>query len=297
MPGSSSERAEQVKNFARGEIDKYSRGEITVVPTWQKVADLFGYRGGNSAPREVVLKAGLIDKWREIQMNTGRRSGLKVPEDQTEKLTPSRNLAWMIGVLSCQGYVEPIGDAFSVDSVDTQFLEAFKSTGEELFKINGQWRFKRGVRKGVIFYSKSIVRKLGDLRKTQWPNTIRNSHTWILNNSHFGWAFLQGAFDRVGHINDLETSHDYRADLSTDDLMCANFLADLLVRLGVENPRLDYEKQGNERVRLKGITVERVNDIRKIALNIHSAIAIKEQRLELYRQTKIKGRKPPSIGE
>lgn len=212
-------------------------------------------------------------------------------ESETANFNPSREFAWIIGVLAGGGSVELDGKRIAVDSVDTDFLEQFKTLGESALRLNARYRTKKtekGIEpKGVVFYSTNLVRVLGDLRRPFWPRTILEKHGWILQNEEYIWGFLEGIFDRIGHIENLSRKGRVRKELTfrTVYLGIANFLAELLTRVGVKRVSYDYDKRHREGI--IGIKLHGKNTF-LVAQNIHSKIPEKEDRLQVYRRLAFK---------
>lgn len=210
----------------------------------------------------------------------------------SETIPPSRELAWIIGVLAGGGYSNPNDKRISLDSDNEDFVGEFKSAGERLFGVNASVRMKKGENntrklKGVVFHSKKIVETIGDLRGSEWPSTIVSQHKWIIENSNYLWSFIEGIFDRRGNIS-MDKNRVRGVFIYSDYANVANFLAEILVRVGIKRPLIEHDKRGKENV--KGIRFSNKQDLKHFVDNIHSRIQDKEKRLEVCRQLTV-GRK------
>ncbi|OGH19809.1 MAG: hypothetical protein A3D74_04620 [Candidatus Levybacteria bacterium RIFCSPHIGHO2_02_FULL_37_13] len=214
----------------------------------------------------------------------------------SETIPPSRELAWMIGVLAGGGYSNPNDKRISMDSDNEEFVRAFKSAGERLFGVNASVRTKKGEDntkklKGIVFQGKKITNTIGDLRGSEWPRTIVEQHKWIIENSNYLWSFIEGIFDRRGNVS-MGKDSVRGVFIYSDYANVANFLAEILVRVGIRKPLIEHDKRGKQGI--KGIRFENKQDLKYFADNIHSRIQGKEERLEACRQLTV-GRRKRSV--
>ncbi len=202
-----------------------------------------------------------------------------------ELLPPSRELAWMIGVLTGGGSVSPSRQSYRVklESTSDTFLAEFKSIGERLFHTNPTHRIARTFKDGraskeVVFYTDSGT-ILGDLRTTEWPQTIRKKHNWIFQDQRYLWGLIEGLVETKGSVR---AARKKSISFNTQYKIVANFIADLLVRVGINHPDITPDRKTREGINRVG--VYNLSDIKTIASNIHSSIPEKEKKLEFFRQ-------------
>lgn len=261
-------------NFVRDEAEGFKRGEVTHISSNEELRRQFGYSNASSFYR-LLGREGLIQERKRLIMERGR-----------ERLMPSPDLAWMLGILAGGGYVMPENGAIGFTGREEHLLEAFKTTAEGLFNTNvfissdeknkgdEEKRYQR-----AHFHSTSIARALGDLRRNQWPQTLTEKHSWILDNPSYIWKFLNGFFEVRGHI----TSRGIIFTSSYLDI--GNTLIDLLTRVGIDNPR--FQAKGRTIKEIQGVGLHNLRDQKLFAQNISSKIPLKEQRLDHYRKKEI----------
>lgn len=199
-------------------------------------------------------------------------------------IIPSNDWAWMLGLLSGGGGISEQGQISLVSSND-HLINVYKSRGERLFHLNARaipYEFG-SVNYYYRFQNKSLAVEIGDLRRNIWSETIKNKHNWILDNSNYSWRFFEGYFETRGSIN--TKAHTRRINLHTKYIGTANFLTEFLARLGINSPTISHDKEAREGV--SGVTIYRIDDLQRVANNIHSIIPNKEEKLRLLRQIEI----------
>lgn len=265
-----SERAENLRRYVEGETARIKAEGVGTVPTYGELAIKFGYATPKSA-YEAIRKVGLHNA-----VNEARGEPI---------LNPSREAAWMLGVLAAGGYSNPSYDRLLLESNNRQFSEAFLHVGERLFGVNARIRTPKHKGKEfnrVIFRGQRFTEMLGDLRRPNWPTTIIERHGWILQSEQYTWGFLEGVFERIGNVYTSRKNRVMSITFWTNYSIIANFLANLLVRVGVE--RLSTLKDAQNREDIEGIAIYGMLDMKRIADNIHSRIPEKEEKLELCRR-------------
>ncbi|MAG59398.1 hypothetical protein CMO96_01225 [Candidatus Woesebacteria bacterium] len=316
------ERPQRLANFVRGEAEKFRSGEIDSFHSSKELAEMFGYsdytgvnyvlrKAGVSLPVSVqrerllnhvqseigLLQTGQIDRltsmaqlgiefgYAENTIHRYLRDANLLEERKTARLEskiripPSYNLAWMIGVLACGCTVRDNG-LMELASKDRPLLLAFKSRGEDVFKKNATRQNKNSLPgyQTMRFGSKKIVGFLGELGREGWTETVRDRHDWILKNDSYVWGFLEGVFETRGWCS----INSRVIGLTTTYQNVANFLAELLVKSGIEHP--DFQHHGAMREGIIGVRLQRLNDLRRFAENVHSVVPEKEERLEQCRR-------------
>lgn len=267
----SPEHKQPLVEFVRTEIDEFHSGNISRISTNAELQARFGYlRTSSFYP--ILRRVGLLEERRKIKKQGG----------QKEPIIPSQESAWMIGILAGGGNNNLRSGAMVLSDKDKSLLQAVKSTGERLFEIRGNIRTLRTKEDGTVyncvhFHNYAISRQLGDLRRDRWPQTIIDKHPWILGNDSYIANFLQGIFDVRGLI-----APQLGIIITTSYPAVANFLSELLTRLGIENPLPAYTAKDKQK--LKGIGIWRKTDMKLFADQIHSRKPEKEAKLEIFRQ-------------
>lgn len=266
-------RPNELIGFVRDEIDQYREGVLDRLSSNDELRVRFGYKDKTSIVRH-LSKTSLLDTRREAWV-----------ERETLQITPSIDWAWMLGVLATGAHVRSTG-RISVFVENDDFMTAFIAAGERLFGVNPRTKPIRSSRTGrekryVEFNSKRATNSLGDLGRYRWPQTIKERYPWILEDPKFSWAFLEGAFDRVGDVHP-GTPYGTRLRFNVSDLDGANLALYMLTSLGVKEPKLPAQREISTGIR--GVGIYNVEDIKLIAANIHSKIPEVEAKLEFFRQ-------------
>lgn len=266
-------RKEELIAYVEDNLRRLEAGEIIRLPTYQSLAEQFGY-AGNPSVYMLLKRKGIRLK--------NYAPPYKLPG-------PSSDLAWFLGTLSSGGSVRLIQGWTWLANTNEAVLEKFRLIGERLFSLNankitaGGERSWGGSQPGYQFNSVKIARFLGDLREDSWARTILYQHPWVVDDSKYTWGFINGFFEERGsvHINETPYKTQHRIRVSTPSPNGASLLAEMLVRQGLEYPSVQYEFRSGERV--KGVRVQNLRDIRLFAQNIHSVVPEKEEALECLR--------------
>lgn len=262
-------RAENLRSVVRQEIEDFQGGTIERLSTIPELSTRFGYKSPKH-PRRILARAKLLEERKLTQT------------ERKYKLESSNELAWILGVLSGGGHAKKY--EIELESNNKELLTAFKSRGERVFKVNARLDLGRPhsvfgkvvETPAVSFFNREASNAVGDLRKNYWQNTVLTMHRWILENEKYVWSFLEGFFEVRGSeygINSETKGRGYSLQLSTSCIESANFLLELLVRVGLDNP-----KRG-----VRGVFVRNLKDIKKFANNVHPVTSDKEVKLALYR--------------
>lgn len=273
-------RKQALVEFVRIEIAEFHSGDTSRISTNDELRAKFGYSRATSL-NPMLRKYGLSEERKKIKEQGG----------QKEPIIPSQESAWMIGILAGGGNNHLRSGAMTISDEDESFLQTVKSSGEGLFETRGNINTRNVKKDGtaykyVSFHKRDISRQLGDLRRDRWPQTIIDKHPWILRDNRYVASFLEGIFDARGLIAPRQG-----IILLSSYPVIANFLSELLTRLGVENPLFRYK--GKDKQKLIGVGIYRHKDIKVLAGQIHSRKSEKEAKLEILRQddkTEIKRR-------
>src|SRR3989344_116938 len=108
----------------------------------------------------------------------------------------------MIGLLS-GGYVDPQRGKVVFFSADEPVLTDFQNSCADILNINATKNEAGILGNGrtyyaVGFYNVLLARSLGDLRRTEWPQTVNNLHPWLKSDPDYLWGFLEGYFEMRG---------------------------------------------------------------------------------------------------
>lgn len=208
---------------------------------------------------------------------------------------PSPELAWTLGALAGKGYVSPSTGVVLFANTDPGLLRKYSSVTGNLFDKNHSSKTARIDPDGspyihLWFCDVQIARTLGDLRREKWPDTIIDKHRWAMDGSNYTWRLLEGFFDARGYVHKPPSLY---AQYNTSYPQVGNFIADLLTRVGIKQPQIDFTKEGD---RIQRIRISQPDDRRFFAQHIHSAVASKEEGLEMIR-TFQEGKKGPKLQE
>lgn len=276
MPIGTPERRAQLIQYVQESIQKVEVGETTRLPTYQDLADQFGYRSPSSL-RAFLGRRGLM---------TGR---LKTSEKPYQIPEPSVDLSWFLGVLSAGGNVELASGRIRLTSAHENVLEKYRLIGENLFLLNIHGEPGSGwSRSGYEFDSVRIAKFLGDLKDDGWARTILTQHSWIVDNSRYSWGFITGFFDKRGGAYTYKTPPNRTKRLvllSTSSQIGANLLTEMLVRGGLEYPGMRSESLHEQ---IRGVTIYNFKDLQLFAQHIHSVVPEKEEDLDRYRTIDLK---------
>lgn len=273
------ERAQNLVNFVREEIERFRNGEIDSISTNDQLIERFGYQRRSSI-YPTLNKVGLIKE---------RRFLLEV--SILERLKPSSELAWLLGVLAGKGNVGTDDGEISLASKDQLLLKQFQSTGERVFKLNPSTRPQR-INKGIRNFENTIVefnstvlaRGIGDMRREKWPATIIDKHPWVIKNSNLTWKFIEGFFEVNGGVYTYEgVKHksQHLVVLSTSSASAAIFLSECLAKLGIQYPLSRSSSQTRERA--SGVAISNLVDLRLFSSSIYPKSEEKEEKLKIYR--------------
>lgn len=273
------QQAEALRGFVRDELVSYKNGELKSVSSCREIASKFGYR--SPAGIYYYLRGtGLIEDRKHLPRSISRSIS-------NVNLENSREGAWFIGALTAGGSINIRNGRVVLGSRDPEVLDAFRITGESLFKQpaisirNIELGIKERNQNYVGLYSVGIARTLGDLSINNWAETVQNTHNWLVRNEKYIWGFIEGFFDLRGHIY-MHTDRTLRQILlNNSSLKGANFLSELLLRAGIERPTVKFSQFARDKV--TGVKISNIRDCKTFAQNIHSRIAEKEILLDELR--------------
>lgn len=278
-----SERATQLREFVRQELDLYKSKQISQLTPMSQLAEQFGYKDTDRA-RSVLRRARMMEERDTFDK-----------ESRKESLQPSVESAWMLGVLTVGGFVRTEKPVVIVITRDKTFAEKFSVIGEHIFKTNANARTHKDNYRGreredqrISFHNYDIITTMGDLKAPNWVNTIREKYDWILKNSDYSWAFLEGMFERIGSIDKKIADktinlhlHGVHLDFQTSYPEVADFISHLLGQLGIQKPNIIYDSTLARGV--KRVSIGNVVDMQMLAGHIHSVVPEREALLEMYR--------------
>lgn len=189
-------------------------------------------------------------------------------------ITPSREWAWFMGILAGGGHINNQDSVIRFRASDENLRSAIKLRGERLLNIHPT-EFTEG--NFIRFGESRQGSDLGDFRRDQFGSTIRERHGWLLKDPQYMWSFLEGYFDANSRIK--KGSHII---LSTSKTASANFVTELLVTVGIQQPSLNPDRNAKDGI--NGIKISTPHDMHIFASHVHSVIQIKEQILQYYRE-------------
>lgn len=272
-----SNRRQRLLHFLQNEEERIATGVQTGPSSYKELGTLFSY-----SPKNISRVL------RETRISREGRQGTK--EKECELPSPSRELAYFIGLLSASGQFNVNMTNFALyrsSARNKDILPIFISIGESLFKINASVipRHNKVVNgrsyqenEIIIFNSSKATRFLGNLRKSKWPQTILEKHEWILSNQDYTWGLLEGYFDCHGGAYKDQGNRIVLRSSSKNDCL---FILNILVGLGLKEPKLQILNRASEGV--GGVVLAYLDDARMFAEKVHSRLPHKERLLEHYR--------------
>lgn len=208
-------------------------------------------------------------------------------------IPPSKEYAWMLGVVSGGGHNNPKGQ-ISIYSTDDLLINNFNTIGESLFNTH-----PKGYRHSILidgriyktatFLTTSAGSALGDLRREQWPQTLLETHSWVFQDQTYAKGFLEGFSEmRCRHVTTTDNYENLH--IATKYPHVADALETLLTTIGINEAQRTYR----ERDGLTGIIIGTQTNVNTFATQIHSVIPEKERRLEICRTLEYRDKLPPS---
>lgn len=258
------ERSE-LTTFAIGQFQKIKTGEISSFPNEDQLAQRFGYKPPSI--RRVLASIGIT---KDV-----------IENERVELLRqPSIELAWMLGIISGDGFIGKEYDRriSLTRSSEPELLKEFQTVGQRLFGKEPKVKPNN-----VSFFSTKIISALGDLRNNSWPETISLKHVWVLNYPIHTWKFIEGLFDAKGNLQTKPEFGDNSFYFRTNNLTSADFIKKLLLSVGLTKPTVHSTKTNEQAIYKVGIY--NINDLEIIACRIHPKSTNKQKQLRALRET------------
>ena len=268
------DRARRLNEYVQQEIEEFSRGERASFTPNENLRQMFGYPFRTMVVRDLT-QSGIGLQRRELQ-----RQSAEV------RLDGSMELAWVLGVLSGKGFIDPSHAEVSLSTPHEDFAHAFKTRAEPVFKANARIDPKvnqPSEETKVTFRSRFLSRAIGDFSADHWVDTIREQYSWVLTDAKFNWSYLAGLFDAVGYPRAIPRFR--RVEFISTYLKSCNFIAEALVRAGIQNPTFKVDNSTREDV--KGVGIYNAADLKLFAENVHSTVAEKEKVLDQIRNWEV----------
>lgn len=269
-------------SYIKDELARYKAGELSALSSSEELRRRFGYVDVSAINRHLRL-TGLGQERRQTDALTRPKAEFKrVRKSEGHLIAPSMDWAWMMGILAMGGSVAESG-VISFTNRFPELREVIQLKGEDLFHVNMRPPRLYGDAKSptLVFSSVKIARELGDFTKDAWVETILERHSWIFQNYPYRWAFLEGIFETQGRIYTNFRKRFENIRLNALSNKSTNFLARLLVTLGIEDPSVVRNKYTHDGV--TGLDIHTLKDVRMFAQNIHSVVTDTELRLQSLR--------------
>lgn len=256
-------------------LEEFETGERTTLPSPHELGELFDYQNTVGMTRSLS--------------NRGLLHRLEQAYKEANIVYPSNEWAWMLGILALGGSTSPHNQQISLTSSDPYLLNAFSLRGANLFHMNPASTIDRAKSDGretrrVFFGNGYMVKALGDLRRESWPETISEKHRWIYEDDEYIWSFLEGVCEVRGVISNKPGKR--RITVNTNFRQVANTISDLLVRVGIDQPR--DKRDSSTREGIRGVEVGTLDDVTYLAQHIHSVNPKREEILQELRELDIK---------
>lgn len=285
--GIRSRRRYDLISYVQDEMSRYKTGELGILLSAEELRAKFGYSDKHSVWLN-LRKAGLSKERQELkrQIKEPIRQIKDVGLTEGEFIYPSMEWSWMMGILATGGCVAKDG-AVSFSKSDETLREAIKSRGERLFGKNSRSQPPSvgGKSPKLVFQSIRFAEALGNFTRDEWVSTMLNRHNWILRDNKYIWSFLEGIFETSGDVVVSKGKKFEVILLRTVYRNSANFLAELLVSVGIGDPKIRASKHAKQGI--SGIRIDSLADVIYFAKNIHSVRPKREERLSYYRSLDI----------
>lgn len=227
-------------------------------------------------------ESGLRDKGyiHEILHERGLTEKLRALRESPELVyPPSKETAWFIGALFGSGGSFDLSRkeiALRAEEEDTGLVNAFKSTGVELFSDEDQKKqVYEKVHNGkttVSIHTIMGVRALGDFTLKGKVQSIKERHSWVLSELYTS-SFLSGIVDSGGYIDTKKgTLSLYAKEEGTID-----FLLDTLRSAGVSSEVLLLGT-------VRGIITRKLTETKKLASLVQLRSSLKRKQLDQVKQ-------------
>lgn len=230
----------------------------------------------------------------ELKMEINQNTYILQEFKNRAELLPSLGLAWIIGTLSGKGTVNNKTGEISLGIRNEQVQEEFIRLGEQAFGVEipyrSLWTYQGGERIRHLspsFFNTRIARALGDLSRTRFPRTIEENHDWILQNPAYTLSYTEGLFEAKGKVYKRSEGKSQDIMFQTSFPVVADFMADLLTRIGVA-PSIIRMRMGDE-LRTRGVTISTLPEQKKFAELVHSLDPEKEEQLREFREASLEG--------
>jgi hypothetical protein len=207
-----------------------------------------------------------------------------------KKLTqPSNDLAYILGVLSSDGYVSKNKKnnryVITLQVIDKEFRDKYGKLFESHFGVNGyygDWNSENENHSRVYYFTLShreIHKDIGNFHGEHWHNTIMDKYRWVLDDDYF-YDFLSGFFDGDGSIRNPDKTYCLRLHIGYKEPFF--WLKEVLKDKGYDF-NVEYRNDREEEV-VKQLELNSVIQIQKLAQKIVSSIPRKEERLDRFRK-------------
>lgn len=274
------QRKEAIRLFVQEELDRYKVEDLSNISSNDELVERFGYR----------YRSGVYNALQETGLLKLRRGILGKNFDPSQLVCEEG--AWFLGILSASGSVR-IGQGrrgtglIYFSSQRVELIDRFVSVGQRLLHAQPNLlRIKAGTndldrkKVRVTFYHRACAEAVGDLRLGFWDKTIQEQHSWIVKNTAYIWSFLKGFSETRGNIDIDDVRGRRSLILSCAASSSANYLSELLVRVGVDKPALIYGTAG----KVNAVIVRNLPNLRLFARNIHLTLPEKEGLLDDLRK-------------
>lgn len=247
---------EAVAQYFKAEAERYKKGETDSLPSYNELADRFGYSLGGI--RAVVRKTGLKTVRKEAETNR-----------ELPPFSPSSELAWFIGFSAGVKYN---ANTLSISEKSPEVRERYKQGIRDVFQKEPEETTRQTTSSKqpfteVYVTDKDTIIKLGDLSALNFATTFTTRYKWI-EDPEFVWDFLSGLLDKRGGVS------SQRIAFFMSELSFSNTIVDLLKKAGVKTPNPDNpEKMNGE------LTVTNRPDLRLMAAHLYSADPSKQDML------------------
>ena len=204
--------------------------------------------------------------------------------------TPSKDLAYILGVLCSDGYVQIHSSIknpkIGLSVVDKEFRDYFKTIFDRLFNVSSYttWYNSDNPNHSIVYscnyYDANITMQIGNFYGDSWHRTIEQKYKWVLGDEYF-YNFLSGFFDGDGSIKNPDKWYSLRLHIGYEEPFF--WIKKILVDKGYDFTE-EYRSDREDNRVVKQLVLGKIIQIKEMAKKIRSSIPRKEMRLEKYRK-------------
>lgn len=257
----------QIVGYAREDIARFARRETDSLKPYSVLAEKLGWDRSHIGN---VLRHYKIGEERKRVKETRAN----------EPFSPSPELAWMIGFMSCQANVitSAHNARLQITVQNPDVRQKFLDYAGKVLPEKGKKKLKAPPSNRVSLREAESVRRLGDISRKGFANTFQERYQWILSSEQYRWAFIEGCAEQRAFVD--ERSIRFQTNIGA----LASVLSQMLQENGISKAK-PYERPTNSPTDAWMVGIYTFEEVRIIAQHIHFADPEKEAILQSIRET------------